>query len=238
MIYYQLANFILQKKTAILLFVLGLTSNLAIAQINELGIFIGGANYIGDIGLTNYIRPNKPAFGAIYKWNINTRYSLRAGLTYGKIAANDLDTDNSRMERGINFENTVTELSAGIEFNFFDFDLHKERFVSTPYIATGVSAFRYNGLFFDTSGTLENTSAKINYGIPIIAGFKANVSKNIVIAAEIGLRYTFSDGLDGSNPNFSNNNLRFGNLNSDDWYVFSGISITYAFTKKPCFSCF
>jgi hypothetical protein len=38
------------------------------AQINELGLFAGGSNYIGDIGPTDYISPNEPAIGIIYKW--------------------------------------------------------------------------------------------------------------------------------------------------------------------------
>ena len=36
-------------------------------QINELGVFLGGSNYIGDVGPTDYISPNEPAFGIIYK---------------------------------------------------------------------------------------------------------------------------------------------------------------------------
>ena len=29
--------------------------------------------------------------------------------------------------------------------------------------------------------------------------------------------------------------LRFGNLNNNDWYVFSGITLTYTFGEKPCY---
>jgi hypothetical protein len=45
------------------------------AQIHEVGVFVGGSNYIGDVGLTNYISPNKPAFGLLYKWNISKRHA-------------------------------------------------------------------------------------------------------------------------------------------------------------------
>jgi hypothetical protein len=31
------------------------------AQIHEVGVFLGGSNYIGDIGPTTYISPNEPA---------------------------------------------------------------------------------------------------------------------------------------------------------------------------------
>lgn len=39
------------------------------AQIHEIGIFAGGNNYIGDVGPTNYVKPNEFAFGLLYKWN-------------------------------------------------------------------------------------------------------------------------------------------------------------------------
>jgi len=42
--------------------------------------------------------------------------------------------------------------------------------------------------------------------------------------------------LDGSNPtNKSISQLKFGNLNSNDWYMFTGFTITYTFGNKPCF---
>ena len=44
------------------------------AQTHEFGVFIGGSNYIGDIGSTTYIAPNEPAFGILYKWNKSPRH--------------------------------------------------------------------------------------------------------------------------------------------------------------------
>ncbi len=216
-------------------------SKMASAQINELGVFLGGANYVGDIGLTNYINPEKVAFGAIYKWNMKTRYALRASVIHGKFVASDLDlSSGGRRARGLSFENSVTELAAGLEFNFFDFDLHAERPVYTPYVSVGLAAFFYDGLFYNTSGTLLSAGNETGLSIPMIVGFKTNISRSLVLAAEIGARYTFTDGLDGSNPDFFDgvNNIRVGNVNSDDWYVFTGVSLTYAFTKKPCYSCY
>jgi hypothetical protein len=70
----------------------------------------------------------------------------------------------------------------------------------------------------------------------MVLGVKANIFENFVVGAEVGARYTFTDNLDGSNPENENfKNWRFGNLNSNDWYVFSGITLTYTFGQNPCF---
>ena len=32
------------------------------SQIYEIGVFVGGSNFIGDVGATNYISPNQTGF--------------------------------------------------------------------------------------------------------------------------------------------------------------------------------
>ena len=62
------------------------------------------------------------------------------------------------------------------------------------------------------------------------------MTKNLIIGFEIAPRYTFADDIDGSFPkNDGLKPLRFGNINSNDWYVFSGFTLTYTFGRKPCF---
>ncbi|KRB56241.1 DUF6089 family protein [Flavobacterium sp. Root186] len=208
------------------------------AQINELGVFIGGSNFVGDVGSTTYINPNKPAFGILYKWNKSPRHSYRFSYTQSTILGNDADSDEtSRSNRGYRFENDVKEFSAGLEFNFFDFNLHDYHTKITPYIYSGLSFFIYDGLYRDINSI--NTTQKINsnsFAIPITLGIKSNVTPHFIIGAEVGARYTFTDNIDGSNPDTSNANiLKFGNLNNNDWYVFSGITLTYTFGQKPCY---
>ncbi|MDB0610332.1 DUF6089 family protein [Tenacibaculum maritimum] len=52
------------------------------SQTHEVGFFVGGSNYVGDIGRTNYIYPNKIGGGLIYKHNLNPRIGLRATYSY------------------------------------------------------------------------------------------------------------------------------------------------------------
>ena len=67
-------------------------------------------------------------------------------------------------------------------------------------------------------------------------GYKTNISTHLILAAEIGARYTFSDELDGSVPdNEDRAQFSFGNTNNSDWYMFSGITLTYTFGRRPCY---
>ena len=205
------------------------------AQINELGVFVGGSNFIGDVGSTQYINPNSPALGLIYKWNKAPRHSWRFSLIRSKITAKDVESnDPKRLMRKYEFENTISELSGGIEFNFFDFNIYNplERKI-TPYVFTGISLSFYDSLFF-RNGRSEFDSKQKTLALPIILGVKSNLTSNFVVGLEVGSRFTFVDDLDGSLP-LNSNETPFGNFNNNDWYVFSGITLTYTFGNKPCF---
>jgi len=206
------------------------------AQIHEVGIFVGGSNYIGDVGSTTYISPNEPALGLLYKWNKSPRHAYRFSYTQSKIVANDLDSNEpSRNQRGYRFENSIKEVSLGLEFSFFDFNLHDSKRKYTPYVHSGISYFRYDELYV-VSGKTNKDKSSGSFAIPMTLGIKSNVTRDFVLALEVGARYTLTDNLDGNNPKNENLKMwRFGNINNNDWYVFSGLSITYTFGNKPCY---
>jgi hypothetical protein len=208
------------------------------AQINELGLFAGGSNYIGDIGPTDYISPNEPAIGIIYKWNRSPRHSWRASFTYANIASDDADSEISgRSQRGFSFESTIKELSVGMEFSWFEFNLHESGFKLTPYVYSGISHIWYDDLYYNfaTGASEKNDKSKTALAIPMVIGLKSHIARDWIIGFEVGARYTFTDNLDGSNPEGDNEVLSFGNRESKDWYVFTGLTISYTFTDKPCY---
>ncbi len=195
-------------------------STVLTAQTYEVGAFLGGANYIGDVGKTQFIAPVGPTFGGIAKWNRSTRHSFRLTYLVGQIIADDLDAkDVRRLQRGYAFENTLSEISLGVEYMY------------TGVTFTWYDALRRTGTLFEPVGR-ENT-----YAIPMVLGLKKTLGTKFLIGVEIGARYSFSDALDGS-ANVSDsqgNNVPFGNTNNNDWYVFSGVTLTYAFGRKPCY---
>lgn len=215
------------------------TAFLAHSQTYEIGGMIGGANYIGDVGKTNYINPNSFAVGGLFKWNRSARHAFRGSVLIAKIKGDDEKSSNSRRkERGYSFENTVKEVSVGIEYTFWDFDVHSQKAISTPYLYTGLTYFWYDAMYKRGDDVISDYDGASSVAIPMVLGYKANISSNAMVGFEIGARYTFTDDLDGSNPVkglADSEGLKFGNTNSDDWYVFTGITVTFAFGRRPCY---
>lgn len=195
---------------------------------------------IGDVGRTNYISPSGFAFGGLFKWNRGRRYAWRGSVVRGSFTADDTKSSKpSRIQRGYVMDNSVLEASVGIEFNFVEYNLHKLGTVFTPYLYTGLTYFRYDFNYFDAQRVQDTNQKKGGVAIPMTVGVKYRLNQFLVLGTEIGARYTFTDNLDGSNPEGSNfERFRFGNILSDDWYVFSGITLTYTFGRKPCQDCF
>lgn len=210
------------------------------AQTYEVGIFAGGANNIGDVGRTNYVLPSDIAVGGLFKWNLAKRYAWRASVIYGQFTADDaLSSIPSRQQRGFVADNSILEASVGLEFNFVEYNLHQLGPAFTPYLYTGLTYFRYDYNYFDAGRMINIGQKDGSFAIPMTVGAKLRLNRYLILGAEIGARYTFTDNLDGSNPEKLNvsqqlGDLQFGNIFSDDWYVFSGLTLTYTFGRKPC----
>lgn len=210
------------------------------AQTYEVGIFGGGANMIGDVGRTTFIAPSGSVWGGIFKWNKSKRYAWRASVLYGNFTADDTKSNKaSRQQRALAIDNTILETSVGLEFNFVEYNLHRLRQAFTPYLYTGLTYFWYDFGFFDAQKEVNVIQKEGSFAIPMTVGAKYRLNSFLILGAEIGARYTFTDNLDASNPEGSDaESLRFGNIRSNDWYVFSGLTLTYTFGRKPCQDCF
>ncbi|MBU2940035.1 hypothetical protein KO494_10845 [Lacinutrix sp. C3R15] len=226
----------------IIILISALTFQLTQAQTYEIGLYAGGSNFIGDVGATNYISPNKPAIGGIFKWNRSARHSFRFSLIYTELEALDSKSDDPRrIERDYKFTNPIIEASVGLEFTFFDFNLHSRKTNATPYLYTGITVAKHDNFHFSNSGELiDDQTSSLAYGLPMVLGYKFQIAQKFILAAEIGARYTFTDEIDGSVPDAEEayDRAAFGNLNNNDWYMFTGITLTYTFGETPCYCSF
>ncbi|CAL2095211.1 conserved hypothetical protein [Tenacibaculum sp. 190524A02b] len=226
------AIFTMEKR--FLFITLILASVICKAQSHEIGFFFGGSNFIGDIGKENYIYPNKVAGGLVYKYNLNPRIALRGTYTYIPVSGDNTESENPyRQTIGRKFTNIIHEFAAGIEFNFYDYNISDYKTTYTPYIFTEIAAFNYKSPTKLLSNNQVQLESKFSYSLPFGIGIKGLLFKDVAIAFEIGARYSFTDELDYSTPKIDA--LNFGG-NGNDWYAFSGLSIVYTFGRPQCFS--
>ncbi|TVZ52355.1 DUF6089 family protein [Dokdonia sp. Hel_I_53] len=206
------------------------------AQTYEIGAFLGGSNFIGDVGSTNYIAPNKPVIGGIFKWNRSARHSFRFTALFSELEGDDNKSSEARRNsRGLSFKNSIKEFSLGLEYTFWEFDMFNKRNPNAPYLYTGFTYFNHEELNLSNSN-LVSTGYTWDVAIPLVLGYKAAFNSNVVFALEGGIRYTLTDNLDGSAP--GDGMLEFGNKNNDDWYMFTGITVSFTFGRRPCFCVF
>lgn len=213
------------------------------AQIHELGVFLGGSNTIGDIGSDLPVYANSAAYGLVYKWNITRRYAIRANFMSSTLKSYDTQAarDISRFNRFFTVDNQLLEFSAGFEVNFFDFNLHDDDKEFSPYLFVGGGYFQHQLFTINEASIAPEVTkydSEVNFSIPVIVGVKASLSPLFVLSLETGIRYTFTDNIDSSNPvgKFENNiSFKHGSLYNNDWYVFTGFTLSYTFGQIPCY---
>ena len=190
--------------TLLVLIVMAVTAK---SQTQEIGVFGGGAYYLGDLNPQYHFLMSQPAYGAMIKYNYGTRWSFRLAGFRGKVAGDDARS-NASDTRDLRFESNITEISFAAEFNFFDFFIGSKQNIMSPYIFGGVGTFFYNpkidGLTLrdlGTEGQNVGFDGRSQYGvmgfaIPFGLGVKYSFSRRFGLALEWGLRKTFSDYID------------------------------------------
>jgi hypothetical protein len=208
------------KRTLWTLLFLYITISVNGQRNSDFGVFGGVSSYIGDINPGRLLYAPLPAGGVFYRYNLHPRQSLRASFIYGGLRGNDLDFNNSfQRARAASFSGTVGEFAVQFEFNFFPYSTEGKRWNYTPYFAGG------GGIAF--INTQAYTYVPV---IPFSFGFKINIYKNIGLEAEYGFRKTFYDNFDGLKDLVAPSD--YGWLHNNDWYTFTGISVTWKIYSK------
>jgi hypothetical protein len=191
-------------------------------QSYEVGLFIGGSYYIGDLNpMGHFNNLTQPAAGGIFRYNFNPRFSARANGFYGTIKGDDASTRSfAQQQRNLHFKSTIMEFSAIGEFNFLEYKLGSNKHPFTSYLFAGVGVFKHaprallNGNWIDlqplgTEGQGTPLSDKKKYKltqlcIPFGIGVKTNLAKRIGLSIEWGMRKTFTDYLDDVSGRYVN----------------------------------
>jgi hypothetical protein len=221
-------------KKRILLLIFISISTFSFGQEFEAGVFIGGSNYVGDIGRTNYVYPNNIAGAFFFKYNWNPRIAVRATYSYLPIKGNDADANtNFRNDRRLSFSNTINELGIGIEYNFYEYDVSSVDKTWTPYILLELAAFSYKTVVSEPRPNEYEYSTKYSASVPFGVGLKSKLIGPFAFSLETKFRYTFEDDLDYTTSTIPS--LSFGG-DGRDWYMFTGVSLIYTFGRPACYA--
>jgi hypothetical protein len=207
------------KKIFLINFFVSLTM-LSFAQHNsDIGIFAGISSYMGDINPKKYFYSPSPAYGGLYRYNINKRYALRLNVIYSTIKGSDLDFPNIyHPDRpNVSFSTSLLNLGGNFEFNFLPYAPTENQWDYSTYITAGLG---YSVIMNSTA------NAKNHVNIPFGVGIKVNITDRLSSGAELTFHKTFTDTLDGvAGP------LEKSLVHNNDWYSFIGVFITYKFFK-------
>lgn len=187
----------------------------------EVGVFLGGSFYLGDLNPNGFFKFTQPAIGAMYRYNINNRFSARLTALFGEVEAFDNQSGNSYQQaRNLNFRSPIDEISGQFDFNFFEYEIGNPKYNFSPYIFGGFGFFRMNPqgeingqwvdlqpLHTEGQGTRFNPDAPyhlIQPCIPFGIGIKVTVFKALCLSIEWGLRKTFTGYIDDVNGTYPN----------------------------------
>jgi hypothetical protein len=209
---------------------------------SELGLGIGATNYKGEIAPQYRLANNRPAITLFYKKDISKPIALRAALLAGQLRASDEDINLPlHQQRLANMKTNLAEFSAGIDYKFLDFYDQRQRIRWTPSFFIGVAVANYSNKVVFADNTVKPVENGFVLAIPAGIGFKYALSYHWNLGLEIAARKTLlqtgdrldylSNGKHESNPPAD---LPDTNPHDNDWYYYSGISLSYTFYRIIC----
>lgn len=218
---------------------------------------VGKGNYFNPFpvrtGKTDFFLPI--SIGGLYRFNINPQMGFRANLSYSRVGAYDSHSEELyKKDRRKSFSNNIVEGSIVFEYNFFNINDDVQN-ANSPYIFFGLGAFSAKEKNYDydaaTNIITEKGKYKTNLSIPFGIGYKIKFNYNWILGFETGFRYTNVDYIDYNVGKFSDNFIKgindgnlskdeynkriWGNTSNKDWYVLSGITLTYSFGRPACY---
>ncbi|MBK8564871.1 MAG: hypothetical protein IPN76_16420 [Saprospiraceae bacterium] len=196
----------------------------------EIGLTPGAMVYYGDLTVPHVTFKETHLGGQLnIKRYFDREHALRMNVLHGTIAGSDYNYDRNS-DRGNEFVGRLTEFSLMGELDLkgrkrYSKKMDFQRTLS-PYIMAGIAGAYCKPEV--TYGQPENKDLAVEYpawhfALPVGGGVKMDLSEHIFLGAELGLRVTLSDYLDGTQAS--------GNAYKNDSYAFGGLTMGYRFLK-------
>ncbi len=203
-----------------------LFANTVSAQKFHLNLFGGTSNYQGDLQDKRFTFNQAHLAGGLgISYDLSDHFSIRSGLNFGKVSADDKYGRN--IHRNLNFTSAITEGNLGLEYYITplaDYSL-------TPYLFAGIAVYHFNPYTHDTTGNkvfLKPLSTegegfiagRNNYNltqlaIPFGAGVKLSLTDDINVGLELGIRKLFTNYLDDVSTTYVDESLLLANRGSE-----------------------
>ncbi len=198
------------KKIKLILFFF-LIAFVAKSQTLEVGGFVGGSYYIGDINPAYHFAQTNLAYGFVARYNMNSRWTVKLNGYKGVLSGDDLKI-RYLPDRSLEFTTELYEFATVFEFNFLPYFTGSLKNFFSPYIFGGAALFYArpqigNSDLRDYGTEGQNNAAYLqgeerpeysyfNFAIPFGIGVKYSFSKRVSTSLEWGIRKTFTDYLD------------------------------------------
>lgn len=186
---------------------------------HEIGGWLGGSYYLGELNPYKQYNNTHFAGGLLYRHNINKRVALRFGVSYGMVHGNDSESNiESNINRNLSFRSKIVEVGPILELNFVEYEAGRKqgrnyyKNIISPYLFMGLNYFKMNpqaalgddfvdlqALGTEGQGSSLNDRKKYSLNqisIPMGIGVKMSVGARVNISLEYGIRKTFTDYLD------------------------------------------
>lgn len=194
---------------AVFLFFSAGTSLTAQMRGYEVGAWVGGSNYFGDLNTNWRVNRTQVAAGIGARYNFNDRLGLKLGMNYGRIKASDADSRNIyEQRRNLSFRSLLFDANLLFEFNFMSYVHGHPDYWFTPYVFAGPSVFYFNpqaeldGTWynlqeFGTEGQFRGEEYNSIQGAFVYGmGFKVDLSYRWSLDIQMSGRKLFTDYLD------------------------------------------
>lgn len=186
------------------------------AQDREVGLFLGTAQYQGDLSTKHLtLSETKPGLGLFMRYYFGPRINFKGAFNYGAVEGDDSNNSDfqggSHYRRNLSFKSNIFELSGQVEFNILPYISNSKRYKFAPYVFTGASLYYFNpkAQMNDKWYALQPLGTegqglpgekdkyhRVQGAIPYGFGIKYSLGHFWNIGLEVGQRKLFTDYID------------------------------------------